>query len=236
MYKNILVIVLLGFIYPVYSQNDTISKHLYMEFEFNFDFLNNTPSGYKAQWNKSLGGEFDLRYNIKLGNKGLIFTPGFGLSKLQFYSNLKFDLLNNKTEIQIIPDNQDYYKNGFNFTFVSLPFLLRYVTKPNKNNLYFSFEGGLDIGYIVNSEIDYSIKSNEIITTSSIINNSNINPIQNRIIGRISARRFKIYNNQKVGLSTFLGGEYSLSSIFKQNEGPNLKYYCLGFGVGFIFE
>jgi hypothetical protein len=217
-------------------QDSIISKPIYWEFEWDFCFLNNTPDGYKPDWNKSLGGRVDLKYNFKLGNKGLNFATGIGFSMFKIYSNMRFVLQENNTEIQIIPEGIEYYENNLNMNFINIPCVLRYSTIPNKRNLYFSFEGGMNFGFIVASKINYSVKNDKIITTTTIENNTNLKTFQYGIISKLAVRKFKIDNNRRAGLSLFISGEYSLSQIFKINEGPNLGYYNLGFGIGFIFQ
>ncbi len=155
-----------------------------------------------------------VEYNIALVPHRLGIVSGLGLQ----YNNYKFDnpITIDKGDDGIIEwlpvDETNFKKSKLTVSYLTLPIMLEWQIPVNDRSNYFFVSGGMVGGLNLGSHT--KIKTNN--TKSKDKGSFNINPFKYSAIARIGLRDFSIY------------ATYSLSSLFKDDKGPELFPFTIG--------
>lgn len=155
-----------------------------------------------------------VEYNICLVPHRLGIVSGLGLQ----YNNYKFDdpITIDKGEdglIEWLPvDDRNFKKSKLTVSYLTLPIMLEWQIPVNDRSNYFYVSGGMIGGLNLGSHT--KIKTNN--SKSKDKGSFNVNPFKYSAVARIGLRDFSIY------------ATYSLSSLFKDDKGPELFPFSIG--------
>ncbi|NSW44611.1 MAG: hypothetical protein HPY79_02120 [Bacteroidales bacterium] len=171
----------------------------------------------------SLGIDIYTFEQLLKKNRTFNISLGLGISSKNFHNNsLPYDSLD-ITYFKLIPGGYEYTKNKLNVTYLDAPLEIDFVTNSDKRNRNLKIAVGGLVGIMLTNYIkyvgeDFRNHSNQIVKFKEYRIN-NINPYHYGIYFRLNYGRFGIIGN------------YCLSSLFKENKGPNLITFSYGFSI-----
>lgn len=237
-----LIIVIYG---NSFGQKDTTihTIPIYWTFELGSSFLTSTKiiENRKAPFYPTASGSIYFNWDIPMrktntiSRTGFSIAPGIGLGASTFSINKKLSENNGLIIIENIVDPYEYsYIQGIYF---DIPMDFRYLTPPNSKRQNFSFEIGSKVGRLVYTERKISINEKDESYIHKTKNVGILNKFRYGINAKISYRKINISkNNEALGLSFSIIGNYYLSDAFIGQSNINSKSFSIGAGLGFIFN
>ncbi|PIP55096.1 MAG: hypothetical protein COX07_01740 [Bacteroidetes bacterium CG23_combo_of_CG06-09_8_20_14_all_32_9] len=185
----------------------------------------NSPANMKLM-PVSIGAEVYVM-NPLIGKKSaLSLAIGFGVGANNIHNNcLPYDSLE-VTYFSQIPGNFEYEKNKITTAYVDIPVEIRFRTKPNIKNRNFKVALGGKFGYLISNYIkyrgeDFKTSSNKIVKFKEY-NINNVLPFRYGAFLRVGYGKINFIVN------------YTLSSLFEKNKGPDVIPVSFGFSFTFL--
>lgn len=160
-----------------------------------------------------------MDYSIPIDRDHWIFYTGMGIdwSRYHFKGDYGLTEIDGITQFEPAPEGTHYNSSKLLTYYITIPFMLEYQKKVNKNTFFIS--GGA-VGYVKcysKSQVEYSLNGNKIQENKG--RDLNILPVNARLMLQAG-----------FGPICFFG-YYSPFSMFKKEKGPEVY----PFGVGFRF-
>jgi hypothetical protein len=153
--------------------------------------------------------------NFKLYKNYIALTTGLGFQFNRFMFEKDFSIIPLKSGLLEVNSNTLFKKNMLKASYLTIPLLIQFNTNEKHEKSFHVAIGG-QFGLRLGSRTkqvwnDDGDKKKEI-----TISNFNLNPIQYGLTARIGYGNFNIFAN------------YNLSSMFKNNKGPELYAFQIG--------
>ena len=190
---------------------------------FTAHFLMNQISGIEDEMELSAlssGYNIHFHFNKRFGESRLSFSPGIGFNVRNYYSNVHIWSADSVAKVTVLPDSVDYSKNRLGMYSMSVPLEIRYYSKPNSKDNFFSLALGLTGEWV------YTVETKQV-----------VGELNTRIQGRDDLQEV---NSLRYGAHLRLGygkvgfyGYYGLNELFS-DEGPE-GYAPWAVGIKLIF-
>lgn len=185
----------------------------------NSDFNHSLPAEYDfldLRMERSLNiqvNAYEQNFNLVKNHFGLI--TGIGLEWVNYFFDDNTILNPDTAMIWYTPAQQDYTKSKLMVNYLSVPLLMEYQTNPGNKSNSFHFTAGMQLGWRIGSHsknvFDDGDKEKE-----KSKDDFHMNPFKYQAMARIG---WGVIN---------LWGTYSLNTLFKDNEGPEVYPYSIG--------
>ncbi len=195
-----------------------LGVNTYMNSNNNFDL----PPSYTfldQNLGKSVGVNlniFEQNFNLYKGNIGI--TTGLGISWDNYRFSNNTTLRTDTTVIWYRQDSIDFKKNKLTTCFLNVPLIFEFQT--HKFNQNFHFGVGGTFGYRIGSHTKQVYSINGKTSKPKVYNDFHLNPFRYGLTARIGWGHINLFAN------------YSLSTLFEKNEGPEL--YPLMVGISLV--
>ncbi len=156
-------------------------------------------------------------YNIKTKIKNIHFSPGLGITTRNLYSDAFLADTGWATSFETIPDSLSYSKNKLSVTYLDIPLELRY----DPGDWHFAL--GFHFSYLLSAHTKYKGEDPSGGGYDVTVKRSDVRYLEPWVLGA-SAR----IGYRWVHLSAY----YSLSKLFKKDEGPQM--YPISVGITFM--
>ena len=164
--------------------------------------------GRSLEWNLHL-----LNQRLDLHKKRFVLEYGLDLN-FNIYSFVNnISLKPGEEEVTIIEENLDFKRNKLRTTSLNVPLLLTFVSKKGPNDNVFHFSAGAYGSVLLGAKQKLKIKDGE---KRKVRDDFNLNAFNYGLTARIGGGPVTFY------------AKYSLTSLFKENQGPNLIPFSFG--------
>ena len=119
--------------------------------------------------------------------------------------------------LNVVWDTEDYKKNKFTTTYIQIPLLLSYQTRPYKKRRNFRFSAGVYGGYLLGAAFKQKGKE---AGKRKFSDDFNLNRLRYGVTARVGYGKFAVYTN------------YTMSSLFKPDTYPELTPVTFGISLG----
>lgn len=190
---------------------------------------NNTtelPNGYnflELNYGKSIGFSWNIaQKNMPIwGHRVQLFT-GIGLDWNSYAFRNDITLRTDTSYVAATMDSIHYRADKLKTTFVRVPLMLEFNTNNEDEDKSFHLAGGMTFGYnIFDNRLKQKFEDDGSRRKRVIKDDYLINPVRMNLSARVGYGNFNMH------------ADYSLTSLFEKNKGPNL--YPFSAGVGFSF-
>ncbi|MFH1003974.1 MAG: outer membrane beta-barrel protein [Bacteroidota bacterium] len=181
---------------------------------------------YNRSWYFSLNF---IEKNFRLYKNYINLITGLGIewNSYNFKNNIILNPYAGNTSSSTVKldtaDNISYIKNQIKTTYIKIPLLFEFNTNPTNANKSFHLAGGMEFGYKINSLTNRKFKKDGYTTKEKIYDDYNLNVLKYAIVIRAGYGNFTLFTN------------YSLSSLFIEDKGPERILYPLSIGVALSF-
>lgn len=158
-------------------------------------------------------------YNYMIGKSNFSFSPGIGFGIHNLYSDTWPDLVNDSIAFIKFNDTMDYKKSKLTATYFDIPVELRFKSKKDLR-----FAVGFKFGFLMKMQAKY--KGEDFMNNDDhtvIIKQGRIKYAESNRYGFVARLGYKWFN---------LNGYYSLSSLFREDKGPEM--YPISVGITII--
>lgn len=176
----------------------------------------NTPAGVTIKFAGSRSFDAAVMYDKPLGTSPISLALGLGFSAQNISTNAQFmkDSLTGNTSLVPYADSiySDIKRNKVSMSYLTIPFELRFRSKPDKAYRRWNVAAGFKLGLLVQSHSKY--EDSRVKTKSYPVDNLNLlsyGPTFRFGYGQIS-----------------LYGYYSLSNVFENGKGPWVTPFNFG--------
>jgi len=159
------------------------------------------------------------QYNVHIVKNYVQLVTGIGLEWNSYAFRNNWSLDADSPLVTATEDNIDYSKNKLKTTWVNVPLLLEFNTSKNEEKS-FHIAAGITGGYNIfrnRLKQEYSIDGTD--SERKLKDDFNVNPFRYAATARVGIGKYSVYAN------------YSLSEFFKENRGPALHPFSIGFTI-----
>jgi len=191
-----------------------MGQNLFMSQDFNFNL---PESADLLELNTTSSLQFDLnpiQYSIMMGspNLGIVTGMGFTWHKFSFDNDVILERNGEGVIVPAVYEETHYSKNSLHATYLTVPLLLEFSIPLGEKNRPLHFGTGLIGGIKIGSKV----KTIEDGQKLKVKGDYQLNPFKYSATLRIGYR----------GLTLF--ADYSISTLFEKNKGPELYPFTLG--------
>jgi hypothetical protein len=192
--------------------NSYLNSNNNFDLPVKYDFL-------EQKLNKSFGVNLNLieqNFNLYKGNIGI--TTGVGVSWDNYRFAKDFTLISDTTVIWYRPDSIKYLKNKLTTCYLNIPVIFEFQTHKFNQNFHFGVGGIFGIKLGAHTKQVYEI--NDRTYKPKDYDDFHLSPFRYGLTARIGWGPVNLFAN------------YSLSTLFAKNEGPEL--YPIMFGISLV--
>lgn len=171
----------------------------------------------------SRGAGVYFMYDLPLGKSHLSFAPGIGISSSNFYHRSK--IVSDSTETYFVPIDKnefDFKKNKISLTYFDIPVEIRFRSKPNEKGTSWKLAAGFKLGILIQNKWKYKGPDLEGSGETVKFKEYNIKNLEKLRYGVSIRGGYGIFN---------LFAFYNISSLFKQDAGPQLHPITFGIAI-----
>jgi len=216
------VLSLVGLVLTAQPVAESTMKKVSVGYDVYTSIWMNMPTGIKTR-TINQGANVFLMYNHMMGENGLSFAGGVGVSSENLYlkdvhiPNVKLDSI----AFTALPSGVNVKRSKLNVTYVDIPIELRYVTN---NKMRFTL--GMKFGFAVDSKT--KIKGDAFDEDGTLGWGTKE---KHKDVNQLESTRFGI--QARIGYKwVHVYGYYSLNKVFKADKGPQM--YPISVGVTFM--
>lgn len=185
------------------------------------NMLLNLPEGMKSM-PVSVGAEAYFMSPLIGKKSSLSLALGLGIGVNNFHNNcIPFDSLE-VTYFEQIPGEYEYIKNKITTAYIDIPIEIRFRTKPNLKNRNFKVAVGGKAGYLISSYLKYKGEDFRSAGSNKIVKFKEYN------LDNILTYRYGTFLRLGYGKMNLIIN-YTLSSLFEKDKGPDLIPVSFGF-------
>jgi hypothetical protein len=144
---------------------------------------------------------------------------GFDWSRYHFRGNNRLQTVDGKTAFVPDPENREYHASRLLVYYATIPLLLEYQTKINRNHSFFVY-GGVEGLVKLYSKSQIDVKTPNGIKKEDY-RDLNLLPVNFRFTARIGIENFSIF------------GYYQPVSMFESGKGPDIRSQGIGLMLNF---
>ena len=171
-----------------------------------------------TEWN-SWGIQLYYMYDIPMGKSRFSFAPGLGFSASWVKNNSQLDESIDSVGTFFRPVSGDYKRNSLVTAYFDVPLELRYRAKPNSKNKSFKMAAGVVGGVQMTN---HSKIKTEVSGEKKIVKEYRYDDLM----------KFRFGPTFRIGYgSTNLCFYYSVLSLFKNDLGPDIHPFSVGFTI-----
>lgn len=214
---------------PVMAQTDTKKSSTLSEIEkpsrdfimlqFTYEGWGNKPDSIKTG---GIGRGFNgyVCYDFPIKNSHLSFAAGVGVGSSNIYmDNMEIRLRDTGakgSQVQFLPESQDYKKFKLNTTYLEAPFELRYFSNNQNRNKGFKAAIGMRVGMLVGAH------TKDVTSVEGT-----------KVVEKVNTKRYldkyRFSATARIGWGNFsLFGSYNLNSLYTEGSGPKIMPYSVG--------
>ena len=184
--------------------------------QIGYDSWNNKPDSIELTGlGRGIGGY--ICYDFPIQKSNFSFAAGIGIgTHTVFLKDQEMLFTDTLSRVQFVPEREDLKRFKFSTTYLEAPFELRYFGNKNNRNKGFKAAIGLRVGTLVGAHT----KARRSVGGT-------------KVIDKVNTRRYletwRYGATVRVGWGNFsLFGAYQFSSVFKENQGPQVTPYSVG--------
>lgn len=224
MKKFLILLCAAGLSVSAFAQKKILSTSAYAKpsrdnamIQFGYENWANTPDSIKIGGiGRALNAYITYDFPIQKSNFSFAAGAGVGISNI-FLKDQEILLKDTLTQIQFVDETTNYKKYKLTTTYLEAPFEFRYFSDKVDRNKGIKVAVGLKVGTLLSSHT----KSKQTLNSKPIVEKVStkrfIEAYRYSVTGRIGYGNFSLY------------GSYSLSNVFKANQGPeNIRPFQLG--------
>lgn len=200
-----------------------------------FEALSSLPSGFKfglqyTNWvepfdssidepYRNIGVDLYQSFNFKNKTERLKFNIGFGVSTVDFHTNIRqFSFDSGQVPLIRFRPEDEFQKNKLSIVYLDIPVHFSYNTNPDKK-MAWSFGLGFKAGYAVDAKTKWKETINDERVVFKIKSFENINRLRYGPTASISYGPFMLF------------GFYSMASTFDAVNALNYNAYSIGLAL-----
>jgi hypothetical protein len=171
----------------------------------------------------SRGAGVYFMYDLPLGKSHFSFAPGLGISSSNFYH--RSQIVSDTAETYFVPIDKnefDFKKNKISLTYVDIPLEFRFRSKPNEKGTSWKLATGFKLGFLLQNKWKY--KGPELNGSGETVKFKEFN------IKYLQKLRYGVSIRGGYGMFN-LFAFYNISSLFKQDAGPQLHPITFGIAI-----
>jgi hypothetical protein len=222
--KNaVLTVVLILFILQGFSQgvNESTRKKFSTVIDVFNDFYVDVPDSVDNRF-LNPGFSFQGLYDYRFGKSNFSFAFGAGLGSHNFYSDAMIETdslgVTQLHPISSLYPDINYDKNKITYTYLDVPLEFRLRTK---NNIRAAL--GFKVGFLISSHTKYKGDDFLFGTNDALhVKFKNVNNIEDLRYGVTARFGWRFIN---------LTGFYSLTNVFKKDQGPEMYPFSVGISL-----
>ncbi len=187
----------------------------YVNDDFKFDVPDqygylNLRTGKSVFWNVNL---FGVKWNLV--QEHLVLGTGLGFAFRNYYFSTNDSILvPNASTVSAAPASAPWFKNKLSTNYLTVPLMLEYNTSKYNENAFH-----VGVGIVFNLKMGTNLKTKS-------------NDIKSKIKNDFNTRTVEWDARAQVGYGVLnLFATYSLNTLFKNNEGPQLSPMTFGVGL-----
>jgi hypothetical protein len=208
---------------PGHSQvvNESTKKKISIGVGLFNDFWLSMPEGIKT---RTINQGFTIlsTYNVPFGKSRFSFAIGLQLSVHNMYGNFYVSSKTDTTRLVKIPDDISYKRSKLKVTYLEVPVEFRYKSKSKV-----TIAPGFKVGIVIGSSTKY-VGNGPLENYNYTVNQSETTTI--KFFGVKNLQQITYGPTLRIGYSWVnLNATYMLSTIFKQNKGPQMYPISVGF-------
>ena len=183
--------------------------------EGDFSSLEVAPSSVNFTWDIVTQAMNLYREKVRL-----VYGIGIDYNNYRFKNNVSL-IKNADKELEVTEDAVNYDKNKLVVQHINVPLLINFKIAPKNSNDYLHISGGANFGYRIGSHMKQKWNDN--------------GKKKNKAEDDYNLEQFRVGYEMQFGYKNIvLYGRYFPESIFKANEGPNLRTVSAGILIGKI--
>lgn len=161
------------------------------------------------------------QFNLPIVKNYIQLVTGIGLEWNSYAFRNNWSLTPDSPVVAATEDNVDYSKNKLKTTWINVPLLIEFNTSKNEDKS-FHLAAGVTGGYnIFRNRLKQEFETDGFDAKRKVKDDFNVNPFRYQLTARVGYGDFSIFAN------------YSMSEFFKENRGPALHPFNMGFSLNF---
>ena len=193
--------------------NNLLNNQGQLEADGNYGNMGVSPSN-------SINFQWDIvsqAMNLYKGKVRLIYGVGIDYNNYRFTESITLD--KDSDPLTVTEDVVDYDKNKLVTKHLNVPFLLNFKIAPKRSDEYMYISGGANLGYLIGSHQKQKWSDN--------------GKKKNKLEDDYNLAQFRVGYEVQFGYkNVVLFGKYFPNSIFKSNQGPDLRTVSAGILIG----